>query len=96
MILLTREQIYIKVCCYIYKDPNLTEKTIDKAITDKFKMINQNTPIPDIYMDILDNIDNNLLKNKKDIIEDVFLEYKKLYPEFYSISSIWNHRRRSG
>lgn len=88
LILLSHEQIYIKVCCYIYKDPNLTEKTIDKAITKKFNMINQNTPIPDIYIDILENIDQcDKLKNKKDIIEDIFSEYKMLYPNFYSVNS---------
>ena len=88
LILLARENIHVKVCCYVYRDNLLTEETIDKAITDKFKMINQNTPIPKIYMDILDNTESDELKIKKDIIEDVFFEYKNLYFNFYSFSCI--------
>lgn len=56
-------------------------------------MLNQSTPIPDIYIDIIhninsvNNVDDNSLKIKKDIIEQVFLRYKTLYPDFYSVNS---------
>lgn len=87
LILLYKTQnIDINVCCYIYKCKNINE--IDKEIVDKFRIINQMTPIPDIYNDIINNLDNNkLLIEKKQILENVFEIYKKKYKAFYSVNS---------
>lgn len=86
ILLYKKYKLNIKVCCYIYKCKNMNN--IDKEIVDKFRIINQMTPIPDIYNDIISNLDDNqdLLK-KKDILEDVFLVYKNKYKMFYSINS---------
>ena len=41
------------------------------------------TPIPDIYNDILNNLDNNkTLIDKKNVIEEVFNLYKTNYKSF--------------
>lgn len=91
LILLNKiDNINIKVCCYIYLNNNIIN--IDAEIINKFKIINQNTPIPDIYSDIIDNLNStDLIKNKltckKNIIEETFNEYKIKYKKFYSISS---------
>lgn len=46
------------------------------------------TPIPDIYNDILNNLDNNkTLIDKKNVIEEVFNLYKTNYKLFYSVNS---------
>jgi hypothetical protein len=86
ILLYKKYKINIKVCCYIYKCKNINN--IDKEIVDKFKIINQMTPIPDIYNDIINNLDNNdaLIKHKN-ILEEIFKIYKKKYKEFYSINS---------
>ena len=86
LILLNKiNNINIKVCCYIYKNNN--PNNIDKEIIEKFKIINQMTPIPDIYSDILDNLKNKDIKAKAVIIEKVFEEYKIKFKQFYSIKS---------
>lgn len=89
LILLNKiDNINIKVCCYIYKNNDL--KNINIEIMNKFKIINQMTPIPDIYSDIIDNLNKtnqNLIIHKKDIIEELFTEYKVKYKKFYSINS---------
>jgi hypothetical protein len=91
ILLYKTKEIDIKVCCYIYKNNTLTNDNIHKYIVEKFKIINQNTPIPDIYNDIVDNLVNDLdLDNliiKKNIIENVFSKYKKDYKKYYSIKS---------
>jgi hypothetical protein len=80
------ENIDIKVCCYIYK--NITPTNLDKEIVDKFRIINQMTPIPNIYNDIINNLDTNYdLIQKKNIIEELFIVYKKQYKFFYSVNS---------
>ncbi len=86
ILLYTKFGINMKVCCYIYKckDP----ETLDKEIACKFKLINQNSPIPDIYIDILDNLDeSSQLVIRKNIIESIFENYKNKYVQFYSINS---------
>lgn len=86
LILLNKiESINIKVCCYIYK--NVNPNDIDKEIIEKFKIINQMTPIPDIYSDILDNLQDNNLQVKVIIIEELFQEYKTKFKQCYSIKS---------
>lgn len=77
--------IDIKTCCYIYDGSHLTGDNIDTAIVEKFKIINLNTPIPDIYNDILDDLSNKKLQHKKEIIEKVFNIFKTKYKMFYSI-----------
>jgi hypothetical protein len=76
--------INIKVCCYIYK---CKTDNIDNEIIQKFKIINQMTPIPDIYLDILNNLDSDEFVNRKNIIESVFEIYKYKYKAFYSTNS---------
>lgn len=87
LILLYRKyNLNIKVCCYIYKCKN--SNNIDKEIVEKFRIINQNTPIPDIYMDIIDNLnENEALMEKKRVIEKIYTKYKNLYTAFYSVNS---------
>lgn len=86
ILLYKMNNINIKVCCYIYKCQNIN--FLDKEIVDKFRIINQMTPIPDIYNDIIENLDNNkMLIDKKNIIEEVFVLYKKKYKLFYSVNS---------
>ena len=94
LILLNRcESKCIKVCCYIYVlDTEVNSGTstdkVDEFIVERFKMINQMSPIPDIYYDIIHNLDNNNhLMKKKDIIEEVYIEYKQKFSKFYSTSS---------
>lgn len=45
------------------------------------------TPIPDIYSDILDNLQDNNLQCKAIIIEELFQEYKTKFKQYYSINS---------
>lgn len=45
------------------------------------------TPIPDIYSDILDNLQDSNLKCKVIIIEQLFAEYKIKFKQCYSIKS---------
>jgi len=79
ILLYKKNNININVCCYIYKCQDINY--IDKEIVDKFRIINQMTPIPDIYNDILNNLDNNkTLIDKKNVIEDN-------YKLFYSVNS---------
>jgi hypothetical protein len=88
LIILLKSNISMKVCCYIYKCKE--PKNLDKEIAAKFKIINNNSPIPDIYNDILDNLDKEhetMLINKKDIIEKVYENYHSRYKQFYSSSS---------
>lgn len=86
ILLYKKDNININVCCYIYKCQDINH--IDKEIVDKFRIINQMTPIPDIYNDILNNLDNNkTLIDKKNIIEEVFNLYKNNYKLFYSVNS---------
>jgi hypothetical protein len=77
----------IKILCYIIKTD-----VINDVIT-RFNIINSNTPIPDIYNDMLNtiseqhtNIQNteNIIQ-KKDVIEFLFEEYKKEYKEYYKL-----------
>ena len=87
ILLYKTKDINIKVCCYIYK---CQSDNIDNEIIKKFNIINQMTPIPDIYLDILNNLNDNNSYNfikKKDIIENVFNTYKQKYKSFYSINS---------
>lgn len=82
------EKIDIKVCCFIYKKKGDGDSIyVDKEIAKKFKMINQNTPIPEIYMDIIDDTEDTFLNKRKSIIEETFDYYKTKYKKFYSISS---------
>lgn len=69
----------------IYK--NVNPNYIDKEIIEKFKIINQMTPIPDIYSDILDNLQDSNLQSKAVIIEELFQEYKTKFKQFYSTNS---------
>lgn len=90
LILLNKiDNINIKVCCYIYK--NIKLDCIDKEIIEKFKIINQMTPIPDIYYDILHNLEENTevetIKVRVDIIENIFTEFKKNFKQLYSVKS---------
>jgi len=86
ILLYKKFNLNIKVCCYIYKCKNIDN--VDKEIVDKFRVINQMTPIPDIYNDIIENLDNNkALIDKKNIIEDIFKVYKNKYKQFYSVHS---------
>lgn len=86
ILLYKKDNFNIKVCCYIYMCKNVN--CVDKEIVDKFKIINQMTPIPDIYNDIIDNLDDNkILIDKKNIIEDVYNLYKNRYKSFSSLSS---------
>jgi hypothetical protein len=86
LILLNKtESKCIKVCCYVYI---INTQFVDKFIVERFNIINQMTPIPDIYYDIVQNLDNNSnIIKKKDIIEEVFIDYKKKYSKFFSIHS---------
>jgi hypothetical protein len=87
ILLYKTKDINIKVCCYIYK---CQSDNIDSEIIKKFNIINQMTPIPDIYLDILNNLNDNNSHDfikKKDIIENVFSIYKQKYKIFYSINS---------
>jgi uncharacterized protein YfcZ (UPF0381/DUF406 family) len=104
ILLYNLKQKNIKVCCYIYKSNN--KENIDYQITRQFKIINQMTPIPDIYNEILNthsttitttitqNINQKeqleILINKKDIIEEILKEYKQKYKRFYSTNSKCN------
>jgi hypothetical protein len=86
ILLYKKSTINIKVCCYIYKCKDVNH--IDKEIVDKFNIINQMTPIPDIYNDIVNNLgSNDNLINKKNIIEEVYKSYKNNYKAFYSVNS---------
>lgn len=84
--LYTLHNLNIKVCCFITipVDP----LNIDVEIRDKFKLLNQNTPIPDIYLEIVNNLDkNDSFIQRKDIIEETFNEYKIKYKEYYKTSN---------
>lgn len=86
ILLYKKFNVNIKVCCYIYKCKNINN--VDKEIVDKFRLINQMTPIPDIYNDIISNLDcNQDLIERKNIIEEVFNMYKIKYKQFYSVHS---------
>lgn len=86
ILLYKKYKLNINVCCYIYK--NYQSNNIDKEIVEKFHIINQMSPIPDIYIDILDNIgQHSKLIYKRDIIESVFSIYKNKYKSFYSTKS---------
>jgi hypothetical protein len=79
------DQKILKVLCYIYipKTDN-----VNLEIRDKFNLLNKNTPIPDIYLDILKDLNHtNELNLRRDIIEDTFDEYKVKYKEFYKTSN---------
>ena len=84
ILLYKKSGINIKVCCYVYK---CKSDNIDNEIIQKFKIINQMTPIPDIYLDILNNLDSDKFVYRKNIIESVFEIYKSKYKAFYSINS---------
>jgi hypothetical protein len=88
--LYVKNDIDMNVCCYI----NLPQTdNIDVEIRDRFNMLNTNTPIPDIYLDIVNNLDNVnhnkliALNNKKAIIERVFKKYCHVYTNFYKTSN---------
>jgi hypothetical protein len=88
ILLYKKNNLNIKVCCYIYIYKCQVINNVDKEIVDKFRIINQMTPIPDIYNEIIDNLDNNkILIDKKNIIENVFNLYKNKYDKFYSEKS---------
>jgi hypothetical protein len=77
--------INMKVICHIHK--NIRPENIENEIAFNFNQINQNSPIPDMYLDIVNNLANpeitELLVAKKDIIETVFEEYKIRYKSCY-------------
>lgn len=77
LILLAKQNIIIKCMCYIYHFDD------DQQVAKQFQTINKNTPIPDIYMDILS--DDTIVK--RDIIEEVFNKYKSKYSQCYSLSN---------
>lgn len=83
LIVLSKRDINIKCLCYVYEE--LDEDDIIK----KFKIINETTPIPDIYIDLLGTKDDTYisLKEKCEIIDNVLHNYKKKYYMFYSVSS---------
>lgn len=87
------ETINIKVICHIMIPQT---NNIDIEIRNRFTILNLNTPIPDITIDIMNNLDiltpENVEKTKrlnirKNIIESVFKEYKKIYKPFYMTSN---------
>lgn len=78
---------------YIINDDFDTKEFHDK-VYEKFKIINNNTPIPELCYQILENTlykdnqeDLNLLYNRQNIIENLLLEFKNKYSKFYSLSS---------
>lgn len=74
----------MKACCYVYVINDCDN--IDNEIVKRFKVVNQMSPIPDIYYDILEQLDEpNKLLNRKDIIEKVFTMYKKQFNVFFSL-----------
>lgn len=89
----------IKVLCYI----NIPQtNSIDIEIRDHFNLLNTNTPIPDIYLEIINNLNDKTdttdiilgkynkileLNKRKDIIEQAFCHYKQTYKTFYKISN---------
>lgn len=84
----------IKVYCYVYELPESDSISLNEKIYEKFKIINKNTPIPEIYYAILEQVSGNkevteLDKNKRkiSIISEVFDNYKMLYKHFYSVSN---------
>ncbi len=88
--------INVSVFCYIYKlDVDFEDTaTLDQKIVEKFKIINNNTPIPEEYYKLYENIakngnqeDRNLVKSRIAIVEDLLLEFKKNYNSFYSLSN---------
>ena len=93
ILLFKTEKINLKIPCYISK---CKTENIDLEIREKFNIVNQNTPIPNVYIDIIDNIginDNGINGNdttnenliiKKDLIEEAFNFYKKNYKNLYS------------
>jgi hypothetical protein len=87
------ETINIKVICHIMIPQT---NNIDIEIRNRFSILNLNTPIPDITIDIMNNLDiltpenvekTRRLNARKSIIENVFNEYKKIYKPFYMTSN---------
>lgn len=84
----------IKVLCYIYIPQTNGDENdnghdhVNVEIRDKFNLLNKNTPIPDIYLDILKDLNKtNELNVRRDIIEDTYNEYKVVYKDFYKTSN---------
>jgi len=84
----------MNVFCYVYTINEEYYDKFDEYIYDKFKLINNNTPIPEIYHQILEKkiINKNenettVLSNKVTIVENLLEQYKKQYKKFYSLSS---------
>ena len=83
ILLKQKNQINIKIPCYII------ETNLESVVIERFNIINSNSPIPIIYSDILNNINSEnqckKLNEKKDIIIELFDEYKTSRKNFYSI-----------
>lgn len=79
------ENKIMKVLCYIYIPQT---DNVNVEIRDKFNLLNKNTPIPDIYLDILKDLNIvSELNARRDIIEETFNEYKLIYKNYYKVSS---------
>lgn len=84
--LLAKQNIEIKVMCCVYF--NLSKSDVIK----KFEIINSNTPIPKLTMDLLKNeSDEHQIRMKEKIIHNVLKDYIVMYPKFYNKSG--NPRR---
>lgn len=86
----------INCICYIYYirglNYNINKIQIDKIIKDLFSNKNLQTPLANIDIEKLDQIDNNLNINLRgDIIHSVFLKFRNDYAKFYKTNN--NPRR---
>ena len=89
LILLYRKKQLMSVLCYI-QQINEGNDDVELEMKNKFKLINQNTPIPEIYMDILDENETakkDYLDKKKKIIENLLELYKLKFKTFYVSSN---------
>lgn len=86
--------INVSVCCYIYIiDEQFDTKAFHDKVYEKFKIINNNTPIPQLCYQILENTlynenddELNLLNTKRSITDNLLLEFKRKYKPCYSLS----------
>jgi hypothetical protein len=89
LIQLFKEGYSYEVMCNVITDPYIT----NEMIGNEFLKINMSTPLPDIALDIVGNLDNaeklDELMTQNDIIEQLLLEYKQSceYKPFYSLNA---------
>jgi len=86
------ENIIINCLCYVYYINELNYKNdktkIDKIIKDLFINKNLQTPLADIDIERLEQIDSTLnINTRSDIIHSVFLDYRNNFSKFYSTSN---------